>query len=306
MKYLKQITSWRHSASVATKTLVLLITFSVVFWLTGRQTVVANQLDVFEFVETGDSLTLNVDVKLFSDSTTLGTEEGRIVWQYVGPAVNEAIQTCDDFSWVSLSAQAQTAEATLQEGEKRDNPQRAFLTLELPDNATNGMRYCFRVPISVDGAVTNHNRSYALSQATDATPSAFKFDIASPIAGTLVPANIKVNQGDDVSVNQSTWQYARVATVDDCHDANEGLEFNQPSATNNTVVLTAEDAGVAFCFRAANAEAEEGIESYVYGSYQVASAATETADSDRNYTWMIIGLVVLGLGIVAVFIIRSN
>ena len=228
-------------------------------------------------------------------------DDGKVVWQYVGPSTADDISNCNELGWIALAEKAKSIEAVV----SADAPGLASVSLDV-SSATDQSRYCFRPQVNIDGEPTYY---YLLSQPLEASSAAgpaagdagLVVSAAAPPADSDVPTSVTVAPAAGTEISPGSWQYAEVADARDCNSSNDEIAFNEPAAGNNAKELDAGQAGKVFCFRALLADGE-----HVYEAYEVpGETGGETSEEDGGVSWVFI-VSVAALIAAAAFIVAKS
>ncbi|MYB40532.1 hypothetical protein F4X86_04700 [Candidatus Saccharibacteria bacterium] len=251
----------------------------------------------------GNRLVLTGGISSMNDTSFAEDDNGKIIWQYVGPSTAGDITDCNELSWLTLAEKAKTIEATV----SADSPDVASASLDVSSDADQS-RYCFRPQLELGGEQFHY---YVLSpplQASAAQPAEAATGLVvsetAPPADSNVPTSITVAPADGTEIDADSWQYAEVSDTNDCNSSNDEIGFNDPAPGNNAIDLDAGQAGRIFCFRVQLA-GDDG--EYVYKAYQVpGEGSNETTDEeDGGVSWVFVVAAIAVVGIIVFIIARA-
>ena len=252
--------------------------------------------------ETSDLASISEDMMF------LLNEDGKSVWQFIGPETREDLDgDCNILNWSELDpARIKEVEATVvKEGDKVTEVHHVF---DLPSDATNAMGYCFAVPITnmaaEEGWLFQYRKLAEQTPTETAIPGTIKITESATLEGTDIPSSIILTPSSE-ELNLIAWGYAVIEDAAMCRVPEAlNVTFAPLSANDRGQVelkLNKEMAEQVLCIQAQNVENGD----FLFSAYVIpASPATDSGGSTTAVVIVVLAvLAVVGIG---VFIMRSK
>ena len=243
-----------------------------------------------------------------ANKTFLLNEDGKSIWQYVGPETRPDLAgDCNSLNWGIIDeTRIKEVEATVvKEGQ---DVSEVFHVFDLPSEATNEMGYCFVVPTSTAGEAGNlfqYRRLEAQQVSSQPIPGTIKITQSVNLEGTNIPSSlIFAPSTPDLDLVQ--WQYAIINAEDkDKCQVNEALDLDFSAAEANErdqveLKLSEIMAGRVICVQAQSADTGD----FIFNHYVVPEIEEESGGSGTVILVIVGAVVVVAVG--AFFIVRSK